>query len=396
MTATAYANMALPTPFHTRLAPLCHSKAWGRWAGYATVGHFTSVEHEYFAVRNAATLFDISPMVKYRIAGADAARYMNRLLTRDIDKLAAGRVAYAVWCNDDGKVLDDGTVFRFDDGAFQINSQERHLCWLLDSALGFEVAIDDVSDAIAGLALQGPTSCAVLKAMGIGGVETLRPYHFTRYELDGVALMVSRTGFTGDLGFELWVAPGDAETLWDRLIEAGEAHGLRPIGSGALDIARIEASFIQANTDFVAADSALRPSRWRSPFELGLDWLVDFDKGHFIGRRALLREKQAGPRYRVVGLDVTGNKPAAQALIYHGRRRRAVGAVTSAVWSPTCKRNLAIATLKAAYAEDDGRLWADVYVNKELKWERIRAPCRIVERPFFNPRRRWATPAGDV
>ncbi|MFQ5958590.1 MAG: aminomethyltransferase family protein [Alphaproteobacteria bacterium] len=396
MTGAAYANMALKTPFHSRLAPLCHSNAWQRWAGYATVGYFTSVEDEYFAVRNAATLFDISPMVKYRIAGADAARYMNRLIPRDVDKVAPGRVAYAVWCNDDGKVLDDGTVFRLDDGAFQLNSQERHLCWLLDSALGFDVSIEDVSDAVAGLALQGPTSCAVLKAAGIGGVETLKPYRFTRFELDGLALMVSRTGYTGDLGYELWIDPGDAETLWDRLMDAGEAHGLRPIGSGALDIARIEAGFIQANTDFVAADAALRPSRWRSPFELGLDWMVDFDKGHFIGRRALLREKEAGSRYRVVGLDVEGNKPAAQALVYHGRKRREVGAVTSAVWSPTCKRNLAIATLKAAYADDDGRLWADVYLNKELKWERIRASCRVVARPFFNPRRRWATPAGDA
>ncbi len=395
MTASAYANLALPTPFHSRIAPLCHSNAWSRWAGFATVGHFTSVEDEYFAVRNAATLFDISPMIKYRIAGADAARYMNRLLTRDIDKVGLGHVAYAVWCNDDGKVLDDGTVFRFDDGAFQINSQERHLCWLRDSAFGFDVEIDDVSDVVAGLALQGPTSCAVLKAAGIGGVETLRPYRFTRYELDGLALMVSRTGFTGDLGYELWVDPGSAEALWDRIMEAGEARGLRPIGSGALDIARIEAGFIQANTDFVAADAALRPSRCRSPFELGLDWLVDFDKGHFNGRRALLREKEEGSRYRVVGLDIEGSKPAAQALIYHGRRGREVGAVTSAVWSPTCKRNLAIATLKADYAEDDGRLWADVYVNKELKWERIRARCRVVERRFFNPRRRWATPAGD-
>lgn len=395
MTRAPFETQVLTTPFHARTAPLCLGDDRGRWAGYTTVNVYTNAELEYFAIRNAATLFDLSPMIKYRVAGPDAGRYMNRLLTRNVDRIAPGRVAYAVWCNDDGKVLDDGTVFRFADDEFRINAQERHLCWFLDSAVGYDVTVEDVSDGIAALALQGPTSYAVLKALGLDGVAGLRPYRFAEFGLDGLSLTVSRTGFTGDLGYELWVAPSGALDLWDRLMDAGRLHGITPIGSHALDMARIEAGFIATNTDFVAADQALRPTRGRSPFDLGLGWLVDFDKGHFNGRRALLREREAGSRYRVVGLDIEGNKPAHQSLVYHGRGRKSVGAVTSAMWSPTCKRNIAIATLEAPYAEAGDGLWADVYVQKELKWERIEARCRIVDRPFFKPERRTATPPAE-
>ena len=386
----------LPTPFHARAAPLVLGSDWSRWAGYATVSCFTTVEAEYFAIRNAATLFDVSPMIKYRIAGPDAARYMNRLVPRDIDRLRPGRVAYTVWCNDAGHVIDDGTVFRIAADDFRLNAQERHLPWLRDSAIGYDVAIEDVSERIAGLALQGPTSCAVLKELALPAIADLKPFDLNRFDLDGLALTVSRTGFTGDLGYELWVDPGGAEALWDRLMEAGKRHGIRPIGSAALDSARIEAGFIAANTDFVPADQALRPTRGRSPFELGLGWMVDFGKSHFNGRRALLAEMQGGAsRYRIVGLDIAGNKPAHQALIYYKGRKRDVGAVTSAMWSPTCKRNIALATLKTPYHQVGDGLWADIYVHKELKWEKLRAPCCVVERPFFKPDRRFATPPGD-
>jgi aminomethyltransferase len=372
---------ALPTPFHSRTSRLCRTNDWGRWAGYTTVQVFTDVELEYFAVRNASTLFDLSPMVKYRIAGPDATRYLNRLVTRDVAKLRPGRVGYAVWCDDRGKVLDDGTLFRLSDGEFQLCSQERHLCWLLDSAIGFDVAIDDISEDVAALAVQGPTSCAVLN---IG--------HFP---FEGDSLMVSRTGFTGDLGYELWVAPAMAELLWDRLMEAGKELGITPMGSRALDLVRIEAGFIATNLDFMAADQAVRTNRGRSPFELGLGWLVDFDKGHFNGRRALLEERQRGSRYCLVALDVEGNKPGKDALVYHKKKRR-VGHVTSAMWSPTCKRNLALASLALPYGGSIGDdLWVDIYVHRELKWQRTMSRCRVVERPFFDPARRRATPAAD-
>lgn len=384
-----------PTPFHARTQAACLANEWVRWAGYTTVDRYTEVELEYFAIRNTASLLDISPMVKYRIAGADAERYVDRLVSRNMGRITPGRVAYAVWCNDRGKVLGDGTLFRFDDGSYRLCAQDRQLPWLLDSAIGFDVSIADVSDELAGLALQGPTSCAVLKRLGLAGIETLRPFRLRDFEFEGGRLEVSRTGFTGDLGYELWVAPELAETLWDRLMEAGALYGLRPIGSRALDLARIEAGFLLPHVDFMPAEEALRPTRGRSPFELGLDWLVDLDKGHFIGRRALVEEARRGSHYRVVGLDIDGNKPAHNAYVYHDRTREA-GHVTSAMWSPSCKRNIAIATLQTQYVrngEDD--LWAEIYVNKELKWEKRMARARIVQRRFFDPPRRSATPAGD-
>lgn len=393
--ATAlYQAPLLTTPFHSRLAPFAQANDWLRWGGYTTVNCFTDVATEYFSIRNSATLFDISPMRKYRIAGPDAVACMNRLLTRDAAKIRPGRAAYAIWCDDGGKVIDDGTIFRFTETEFRLNSQEHQECWLKDSAIGFDVVVEDVSEAIAGLALQGPLSCTVLKELGLDGIADLKPFGIAEFPFEGGALTVTRTGFTGDLGYELWITPDLAEALWDRLAEAGRLYRLLPVGSKAVDMVRIEAGFIQTNTDFMAAETVTHLDRRRSPFELSLDWLVDFDKGHFNGRRALLRERETGPRYRVVGLDIAGNKPAHGALICHGRDRQ-VGFVTSAIWSPTAKRNIAIATLDAAYANRAKGLWAEIYLNKELKWNKIVAPCRIVERPFHSPPRRRATPALD-
>ena len=396
MTGAHHENYSLPTPFHARSAEHCRTNDWGRWSGFTTVQVYDSVELEYFAIRNAATLFDLSPMQTYRIAGPDAQRYLNRLVTRNVETLMPNRVSYVAWCDDAGKVLDDGTLFRLDENDYRLCSQERHLCWLQDSAVGFDVTIEDESETVAGLALQGPTSCAVLKAMGLKGIEDLRPFQITAYDFAGGSLTVSRTGFTGDLGYELWIAPAQAEALWDSLMDAGQLRGLRPIGSRALDLARIEAGFIQTNSDFMAADQAIRATRGRSPFELGLGWLVDFEKGHFNGRRALLDEKRRGSRYCLVGLDIEGNKPAEGALVYHNRSKE-VGHITSAMWSPTCKRNIALASLRTPYGSEttDG-LSVEIYVLKELKWDKMMAHCRIVERPFFNPPRRWATPALDV
>jgi aminomethyltransferase len=389
-----YLAPRLTTPFHSRLVPFALANDWLPWGGYTTANCFSEVVTEYFAIRNSATLYDISPMRKYRIAGPDAVRYMNRLLTRDATKIRPGRAGYAVWCDDGGKVIDDGTVFRLAETEFRLNSQEHQQCWLEDSGWGFDVVVEDVSENIAGLALQGPLSCAVLKHLGLDGVADMKPFDIAEYPFEGGALTVTRTGFTGDLGYELWVAPDLAETLWDRLMEVGGLYRLLPVGSKAVDMARIEAGFIQTNTDFMAAETVAHISRRRSPFELGLDWLVDFDKGHFNGRRALLREQEAGPRYRIVGLDISGSKPAQDALIYHGRARQ-VGFVTSAIWSPTAKRNVAIATLETAFADRADGLWAEIYVNKELKWDKTTARCRVVGRPFYNPPRRRATPAPD-
>jgi len=394
--AALFQQPLLTTPFHARARAMSQLDSFIPWAGYTTVDVFSSVEHEYFAIRNATTVYDLTPMVKYRIAGAGATAYLNRLVTRDVGKLKENRVAYCVWCNDAGHVIDDGTIFRLGEREYRLCTAERQLDWLLDSAIGFDVEISEVTAEIAALALQGPSSCAALKDYGMTGIQALKPFEIGHFAVAGNEIMASRTGFTGDLGYELWMRPEQAESVWDGLMAAGRARGIRPIGSMALNVARIEAGFILPNADFVSAEHTIYTDRARSPLELGLSWLVDFKKGHFTGRRALLAEERRGARRRLVGLDVDGNKPAHNALLYDDRSgKRAVGSVTSAVWSPTCKRNIALAMLEAPHFKLGAEVWAEIYLNRELVWERRMARARVVEKPFFAPERRRVTPPAD-
>jgi aminomethyltransferase len=386
----------LATPFASRLAELQQVDSFIPWAGYSTVDVFSTVEQEYFAVRNATSLFDLSPMVKYRIAGPGATGYLNRLVTRDVAKLRPGRVAYTVWCDDEGHVIDDGTIFRLGDQEFRICTAERQLDWLLDSAIGFDVVIEEVTEQIAALAVQGPTSAWVLRQFGLDGVEKLKPFDLAQLRTERGELMVSRTGFTGDLGYELWMPLDRALPVWDGLMAAGRTRGIRAIGSQALNMVRIEAGFILPNVEFVSALHTVRTGRDRSPFELGLAWLVDLKKGHFTGRRALLAEHLRGPRRQLVGLDIDGNKPAHNALLYADRAGKCeVGFITSALWSPTCKRNIALAMLDAPHIALGSEVYAEIYLNRELVWERRMCHARVVERPFFAPERRRVTPALD-
>ena len=384
------------TPFHERARALSQVDSFVAWSGYTTVDVFTTVEQEYFAIRNASTLYDLTPMIKYRIVGPEAVPYLNRLLTRDVGKLKPNRVAYCVWCNDAGHLVDDGTLFRIGDAEYLLCTAERQIDWLLASATGFDVQIAEITAQIAALALQGPTSCAVLKALGLTGAENLKPFAIGQFSAGPIALTVSRTGFTGDLGYELWMAPGDAEAVWDALMVAGRSWGIRAIGSQALNMARIEAGFISPNVEFISAEHTIRTGRDRSPLELGLAWLVDFGKGHFTGRRALLAERQRGPRRQLVGLDIAGNKPARDSLLYaKASAQTEIGSVTSAMWSPTCKRNIALAMVEAPYFRTGTNLWVDIYLNRVLVWERRMCRAVVVDRPFFAPDRRRATPAAD-
>jgi len=386
----------LPTPFHEPARALSQADSFVPWAGYTTVDVFTSVEQEYFAIRNACSLYDLTPMVKYRIAGPESQAYLNRLATRNVAKIKPGRVAYTVLCNDDGHVIDDGTIFCLAAGEYRLCMAERQLNWLLDSAAGFDVSVAEITDQIAALSLQGPTSCAVLKALGLPDVGKLKPFDIGQFALEGRSLTVSRTGFTGDLGYELWMAPEDALFFWDRLMAAGASRGIRAIGSQALNMARIEAGFIMPNVDFVSAESTVYTGRARSPLELGLSWLVDFEKGHFNGRRALLAEQRRGPLRQLVGLDIDGNKPAHDALLYAEKScRTQVGAVTSAIWSPTCKRNIALALVDVPYFKMGAAIWAEIYLCRELKWETRVARAMVVEKPFFAPDRRKLVPPLD-
>jgi len=379
----------VPSPFHERTGPLNLHQDWMPWAGFLSARRFDSVEAEYFAIRNQATLFDVSPMHKYRVTGRDAERVMNRLVTRDVRKIAPGRVGYAMWCDEDGFVIDDGTLFRFGAEDFRLCCQEPQLAWLEDIAWGFDVSIEEESEAVAGLSLQGPTSFAVLEAAGLGEAARLKPFDVAEL---APGLVVSRTGFTGDLGYELWIEAPRALELWDRLRAAGRNFGLRPIGYAALDLARIEAGFVVCGADFKSIHAAVRPTRGRTPFELGAGRLVDLSKEHFNGRRALLRHQEKGPRYQLVGLEMEGNKAPHAAYVYH-RRKKEAGHITSTLWSPTCKRNIALAELKAPYGVDvTSDLWVEIYHDKEGKWERIMVRAAIVERPFFRHARRGATP----
>ena len=391
-----YRQPLLKSPFHERARALSQVDSFIPWAGYTTVDVFTSVEHEYFAIRNATSVYDLTPMVKYRIAGPEALRYLNRLMTRDMTQLKPGRVAYTVWCDDSGHIIDDGTVFCLGESEYRLCTGELQLDWLLDSAIGFNVEISEVTDNIAALSVQGPTSCALLRSFGLAGVERLKPFELGQFTSPEGPIMVSRTGFTGDLGYELWMRPTDAERVWDGLMAQAQTRLIRPIGSRALNIARIEAGFLLPNYDFVSAAHTLRVGTERSPLELGLDWLVDFNKGHFTGRRALLEEQRRGPRRRLVGLDIEGNKPAHDALLYTDRSgKRQAGSITSATWSPTTKRNIALAMMDAPHINLGLTVWAEIYLNRELVWERRMARARIVERPFFAPARRRATPPAD-
>ena len=399
-----YRQPLLKTPFHERARAASQLDSFVPWSGYTTVDVFTTVEQEYFAIRNATSVYDLTPMVKYRIAGPDALRFLNRLMTRDIRKLTPGKVTYGVWCNDGGQLIDDGTVFCLGANEYRLCTAERQLDWLSASAIGFDVEIVEVTEEVAALAVQGPTSCALLKALGLAGVERLKPFELGQFVLSGatpaaparIEMMVSRTGFTGDLGYELWMRPADAESVWDALMEEGRSRAIRPIGSRALNIARIEAGFLLPHLDFVSAAHTLRVGTERSPLELGLAWLVDFSKGHFTGRRALLAQQRRGPTRQLVGLDIEGNKPAHNALLYAERAgSKQVGSVSSATWSPTCKRNLALAMVDAPYMATGSSVWAEIYLNRELTWERRMARARVVERPFYAPQRRRATPPAD-
>ena len=390
---THFRTPLLQTPFHARTAAANVLNRWGPWGGYMTALCFGDVDMEYTAVRNAASVYDLCPMVKYRITGPGAAGYLNRLTLRDASRLAVGGVQYTAWVDDQGKLLDDGTLFRQGPQEYLICCQERHLPWFLDSALGFDVAVVEVSEEIAALSLQGPCSASVLAAAEFD-VSALKPFRMVTLPFQGAQITISRTGFTGDLGYELWMTPDQALPLWDHLFAAGVPWGIRPIGSDALNLARIEAGFIIAGMDFVPAHHALREDRPRSPLEMGLGWMIDWDKGHFTGRRALAAEKARGSDWVLLGLDVPGNVSAEGAILYHDKRVEA-GFVTAAAWSPALKANVAIAQVKARYAEATS-LWVEIYALRELQYAKLMLQVTPTERPFFNPARRRATPPGRV
>lgn len=397
MSITEVPQGRLKTPFHARLTAVDTLNTWHDWKGYTMPDELYCAEMEYFAIRNATAVFDITPMTKYRITGPDALAYLDRLVTRDMTKIRPGRVAYAVWCDDQGQVIDDGTIFHLKEGEYRLCSQERHAAWLQDSAIGFDVSIEDETPDVAALAVQGPTSFAILSRMGLDGLGELKPFGLTYFDFEGVEMMVSRTGFTGDLGYELWIDPDKAEALWDALFAAGQVTGIRAIGTHALEHARVEAGYLAAFEDFLPANATVRTGRTRSPLELGLDWLVDFKKANFNGRRALAEEKRNGSTWRLVKLDIEGNKMAQHSYIFaDSKLNKNIGFVTSAAWSPVCKQNIAIGSVRVPHGAVGSNVWVEIYYQREMHWARMVAKAEVVDKPFWFPKRRGVTPPGLV
>jgi len=340
---------------------------------------------------------DMTPMEKYRISGPDALKFLNRLVVRDISKLKPGRVTYVVWCNDEGRVLDDGTIFHLGDAGYRLCAQHHQLDWLIISSLGMDVTIEQETHAVAALSVQGPTSCSVLKAAGFSALHDLKPFGILNTVLDGVDVMISRTGFTGDLGYELWVDPDDALTLWDTIFGVKERglYDVRPIGLDALEMVRIEAGFVMPGDDFNTAESAVRAGHDRSPYELGLDWVVSFDKPHFTGRRALQKELTQPVGRRLVKLSVEGNKPPQDSFLYDGKKGRRIGTIKTNIWSPILKSNLTMADIEYANGVAPKEIWAEIYYQKELEWRATWARCTVSEGPFWTNPRRSQTPPDE-
>ena len=325
---------------------------------------------------------------------SDALTFLDRLVTRDMKKIKPGRVAYAIWCDDQGQVIDDGTIFHLKEGEYRLCSQERHFAWLTTASIGFDVSIKEETAEIAALAVQGPTSYSILKNIGVNGLDELKPFGLIHNEFGGTELMISRTGFTGDLGYELWISPDKAIELWDALFEAGKFHGIRAIGTHALDLARKEAGYLAPFEDFLPAETTVRLGRTRSPLELGMGWLVDFNKDNFNGRRALIKEKEQGSVWRLVKLDIEGNKTADHSYIYAQEKnnKSEIGFITSAAWSPICKQNIALGTVRRPYGKAGENVWVEVYYQREMHWNRVMAKAEVVDKPFWFPERRGKTP----
>lgn len=393
------------TPFHERTSALCHSYRWKEWAGYhAVCSYDVTHDREYNAIRQAAALIDVSGLYKYDIVGPDAAALLTRMTVRHVHTLREGRVTYLCWCDDDGKIIDDGTCARLGEQHYRLTAAEPSYYWLRQLSARYDVEITDLSDDIGALALQGPLSREVLVAAGVNAAQKLKFFGITKTTLAGAPIWLSRTGYTGDLGYEVWVGRDDAIAVWDALIDAGHIFGIEPCGLDAMDVARVEAGFVMCGVDFDSSPRCTIAAHTSTPYELGFDWLVDLDRAPFIGQRALRREATTGPASRLVGLEISW--PALEALYEsHGlppslpaRTDRApipiysrgvqVGRATSRTWSPLLKKYIAIATIRADLAVDGTRL----DVEHTVDWARETVEATVVAMPFYDPPHKKTTP----
>jgi aminomethyltransferase len=397
--------MPIGTAVHDRTFALCESLNYREWSGYYAVSAYEGHhEHEYNAIRNASALIDVSPLFKYLVTGRDAARFVDRLITRDVSKMSVGQVFYTPWCDEHGKVIDDGTVSRLSETRFRWTSADPSLRWFRQNAAGMNVTIEDISEGLAALALQGPTSARILRAISDADIDRLKYFRVTSGTIAGVRVDISRTGYTGDLGYEIWIPAAQAVHVWDGLMDGGRPFDIKPAGMLALDVARVEAGLLLIDVDFFSSKKAFIESQKFTPYEMGLGRLVSLEKGRFIGQQALARERERGHGRQIVGLQVdwtdveriyekAGLAPAVGATasrvavpVY--RDGRQVGRATTTTWSPVLKRMIALATIERPHFAEGSTLQIELTV--EAVRHRVRAT--VAPTPFFNPPRKTGTP----
>jgi aminomethyltransferase len=402
--------LPIGTAFHERTFPLCQSLNYREWSGFYTVSVYeVHHEHEYNAIRNAAALIDISPLYKYRITGKDATKLVNRVITRDINKVKVGQVIYCCWCDEQGNVIDDGTISRLEENVYRWTAADPSLRWFRQNGLNLDVQIEDISEKLAALALQGPTSAKLLKSVADADVANLKYFRVTQGKIAGIPVDISRTGYTGDLGYEIWIpcgdgAKNDAVKVWDALAEKGKQFDLHAAGMLALDVARVEAGLLLIEVDYTSSKKALIASQKYSPYELGLAKMVHLEKENFIGKRALEQDARKGVPRQLVGLEVDwpgvealyeryGLTPAAPSAasrvavpIYSGEKQ--VGKATTTSWSPILKKLIALASIETEYAKPGTQLRMEITIEAM----RLKTNAKVTTLPFFNPPRKTAVP----
>ncbi len=394
------------TPFHSRTSALSQGESWQDWSGYLSPAMYELDHiHEYNTIRMGCGLFDISPLFKYTVRGRDAEALLDRVVLRDVSRCRVGQVIYTGWCEDDGKIIDDGTIARLSEDCFRMTAAIPTFSWLEDNATGFDVEIEDVSEAYGALALQGPTSRDLLQQLADADLSGLGYFHVIETKLAGIATSLARTGYTGDLGYEIFVEPQHAEALYDAIFEKGESYQMMPAGNVALDMARIEAGLLLIDVDFQSSVKTIFTLQKSTPYELGLGWMVKLDKPYFVGQEALRAEKQRGPAWATVGLEVDVaaleklygqfsmplHLPYAswgdQLPIYaDDGKRNHIGRATSGTWSPVMKRYVVIARVKPQYA----KLGTRIYFEETIEAQRLAVPATVVKMPFFDPPRKKA------
>ncbi|MBI4821335.1 MAG: aminomethyl transferase family protein [Deltaproteobacteria bacterium] len=393
--------MPIPSPFHERTAPLNTSQRWKDWAGfYAACAFGPSIDREYFAFRHTAGLIDVTPLYKYEVRGKDAAAMLSRMMVRNVAELRVGRVGYTCWCDDAGRVIDDGTVARLEEDHFRVTAADPTYYWLAKLSRGYEVDLEDSTETLAALALQGPMSREILRRVCDADLDTLKFFGITRANLDGKRVFVSRTGYTGDLGYEVWVDAREALAVWDAIMAAGRTFGVEPTGLDALDVTRIEAGFIMLDVDYHGAHKVVQDPRKSSPYEIGLGWTIASQRGPFVGKSALAAEARDGSKWQLVGLELSWeqleslyeshglppNLPtrASREPIPVYADKKQVGRATSHTWSPILKKSIALASVHAPYAKPGTKL----EIEHTVEFERRRVPAVVTKTPFFDPERK--------